>query len=212
MSEPWRPTGLNMPNVMTPGAWVIVGVVLAAIIAGITVMIVRARKATYIPWKPLPLYSPSARYFVKGGAPLDLVFLVAALREAERLLAQHTKWSTTVHAAFENVRVYVMDTESWDMNGVKVAGLDPSGRSVVVGPSLAALCHEMAHQCEEKLENLIDYGHTRWGLNGIAAANDEFDTWLSRRGSADRVAAGIVALTPPRPRGVELCRHAGRIT
>lgn len=188
---------------------VVVAGILLVIIGAVVAMLLRWRKIAHIPWQEIPGYPTSARYFVEG--ELSPTFLVDALREAERLLAVHTKWGSNVVKVFDDVHVYVRDSESWkDLWGRTVAGLDPTGHVIVVGASLAALCHEMAHQAEEKLDRVVDSEHAGWGPKGITTAIDAFDAWMMHRRAAERLATGIVAVIPSKVlRKLEACRYAG---
>jgi hypothetical protein len=175
------PEGVNLPNVMTVGAWVIVGVVVAAALAGVTWMIVRALKDNYVPWQQLPGSPQSALFFGKDHTP-NVVRLHAALTTAQTFLIKYTTWNAVavVHA-LQGIRIYVMPTTAWiDGQAGKVAGLDPSGPTVVVGSDFAALLHECAHQCEEVIDHAVDYAHAGWEAKGIRHAEEEYIAWLSR--------------------------------
>ena len=176
-------TGLDAPNVMTPGAWVIVGVVLAAILTGLGFMLYRFLK-TRIKWLPLPAYYLNARYSAPKG--FDAVFLVEALKRAETALLNHTKWDAGQLAkAFGEMRVLVQPTDDWvDSRGRKVGGLDPAGPIIVVGVSLPALCHEMAHQAEELVDGVFDFTHANWAPSGIWNASAEYEAWLREQQEA----------------------------
>ena len=47
---------------------------------------------------------------------------------------------------------------------------------VVVGPSLAALAHEMAHVAEFWLDGVVDYTHAGWSAKGIQSAVSAYVT------------------------------------
>lgn len=177
--EPFRPEGVNLPNVMTPGAWIILAVILSAILAGFIYMYTRFRK-DQIPWNTLAGFY-SAKFFVEpGNETFSAARLVAALKKSEELLKKHTQWtSEQLQAAFKRVCVFVKKDNSWqDQAGREVAGQDPSGKVVVVGADFAALLHEMAHQTEEVADKIIDYAHSRWIIKGIRAAEAEYLEWL----------------------------------
>jgi hypothetical protein len=172
------PEGVNLPNVMTPGAWVILAVALSAILAGFIYMYTRFRK-DQIPWNKLVGFY-AAKFFVKPvNEDFSALRLVAALKKSEELLLKHTKWTPDhLSGSFNRICVYVMDTNAWrDKMGVEVAGQDPSGKIVVVGKDFSALLHEMAHQAEEA-ENIYDYAHANWIVKGIRAAEEEYLEWL----------------------------------
>jgi len=170
-------TGLDAPNVMTPGAWAIVGVVSAAILGAFGYLLSRWLKSR-IKWQPLPTYYLDAKFFAPKG--YDVKFLVEALKRAETALLNHTKWDAGQLAkAFGKMRVYVQPTDDWvDERGRKVAGLDPAGPIIVVGVSLPALCHEMAHQAEELIDGVFDFAHANWAPSGIWNASIEYEAWL----------------------------------
>ena len=203
---------LDMPNKMYPGTWVLLGIVLAAILTAFIVMGVRWFKATYIPWKQLPGYYAGTKWHSRVSTT-DPKFITEAMQAAESFLIARTKWGAANLALVGHcVRVYVMDSESWkDLYGGKVAG-QQAGRNLIVGPSLAALCHELAHLCEEVIDKETDYAHATWPADGIAAAVDDFDAWLAKRGSADRVATGIVPITSAKVlRKMDACRFKERV-
>ncbi len=206
-------TGLDMPNKMYPGTWVVVGLILAVIVGAIAFMVHRWWKNTYVPWQPIYGYYPGSKWFSKL-KDTDQKFIAEALQAAESFLIERTKWSAANLALVgHHVRVYVMDSESWvDLWGRKVAGLQVE-YTLVVGPSLAALCHELAHLCEMVLDKEQDDAHATWASDGIAAAVNDFDEWLQKRGSADRVAAGAAGIVPISSRGplrkLEACRFKG---
>jgi hypothetical protein len=173
------PEGVNLPNVMTPGAWVILAVVLSGILAGFIYMYTRFRK-DQIPWNKLAGFY-AAKFFVEpGNESFDAGRLVMCLKKAEELLLANTKWTTYDTAkAFARILVYVKKGNDWvDGQGQKVAGQDPAGRVVVVGADFAALLHEMAHQVEDLVERIVDYKHDRWIVKGIRAAEAEYLEWL----------------------------------
>lgn len=179
--EPFRPEGVNLPNVMTPGAWVIVAIILSAILAGFIYMLVRVKK-DQVPWNRLVGFY-SASFFVEAGnTTFSAARLVAALLKAEELLKKYsnTFWShADFQKSFERMCVYVKKDNAWvDAQGEKVVGQDPSGRVVVVGADYAALLHEMAHQVEEKIDKVVDYTHEHWVTKGIRAAEAEYLEWL----------------------------------
>jgi hypothetical protein len=203
-------TGLDMPNKMYPGTWVVVGLIIAIIVGAIGFMVYRWAKSSYVPWQPIYGYYPGSKWFSKLQGT-DQKLIAEALQAAESCLIERTKWSAANLALVgHHVRVYVMDSEKWvDLWGRKVAGLQIE-HTLVVGPSLAALCHEMAHLCEAVLDKEQDNAHATWAADGIAAAVDDFDVWLGKRGGADRVAAGIVPISSGKPlRKLEACRHRG---
>jgi len=178
--EKFVPEGVNLPNVMTPGAWVIVGVVVSCALAGLIWMIVRVVQTTYIPWKHLPDSPLEAKYYGKDYTP-NLTRPNEALNTAQALLIKNTTWKAVdVANALHGIRVYVMATPAWvDFQAGKVAGLDPAGPAVVVGSDFAALLHECAHQCEDFIDHVIEYDHKNWGAKGIWTADAAYTEWLN---------------------------------
>lgn len=172
------PEGVNLPNVMTPGAWVILGIVLACVLAGFGYMFYKYWTKIRIPWNGLKGYRQAAVYVEPGNTTYDAARLVAALSEAERLLKQYSPFTAAqFDAAFQNICVYVKKEDVWDG---KIAGLDPSGKVVVVGANLAALLHEMAHQIDEVDDKSVDYAHSTWKTQGFEAADAAFQEWLKK--------------------------------
>lgn len=197
--------------------WIVGGLVLGAI-ALATFLLVRTWRGTHLPWASLPNYYPGARFYCAGEVEPKL--LVAALQQAETLLIQHTKWTAANMALVgHHVRIYVADSESWkDLWGRSITGLQ-DGYTIIVGPSLAALCHELAHLCEIVLDKQVDVAHAAWANEGVIAAIDAYDGWLAKRASVDRV---LVALSSPNPTppkrsapgltGMNACRYYWRAT
>jgi len=178
--EPFRPEGVNLPNVMTPGAWALVIGIIAAILSGFGFMFFKYWTKIRVPWNTLGGYYSAKFYIEPGNTTFIAVKLVLALQKAEALLQKHTKWTAVqLKTSFEKICVYVKKDNAWvDYWGRKVAGEDPSGKPVVIGADFAALLHEMAHQAEEKVDKAIDEGHVHWVEKGIRAAEDEYITWL----------------------------------
>jgi hypothetical protein len=157
----------------------------------------------HIPWQPLPGYRAAQWYSRQG---VEVRRLAEALVAAEGFLVQRGPWSPAqVWRACDKVRVYVMATESWrGFSGQNVAG-EQLEEVLCVGPSLAALCHELAHRCEAVIDKRTDYAHAGWSDNGIRAALADFDVWLAARAKAS---PGVSGLLPVRPLGEDICRHA----
>jgi len=171
-------------NLLAHPATVIVVVVVAlCVVIGIAYIGVRTYRNIHVDWKPLDGYYKGASWF--GNRPIDPAFITEALQHAESFLIARTHFTAENMALLgHTVRVYVMDTTSWvDGIGQKVAGQQVDF-ALIVGPDLAALCHEYAHLCEQVFDKFTDYEHSGWAANGIAAANADFDVWLKSRGSA----------------------------
>jgi hypothetical protein len=183
-------TGLDAPNVMWPASWILLGIVVAAILTGVTIMVVRLIKSR-VPWKKLPAY-PSAAYFGKNHEP-DVALLAECLQTSMALLAKHSqltnkKWTfPQVEKALRGVCIYVMDVDKWPETnsvgtptGQTIAGAQIEER-LIVGKNLAAFLHECAHRCEEEIDNERDMKHLTWVEDGIRAADEEFSAWLAVR-------------------------------
>lgn len=188
--------------------WV-VGGLLAVILAAVGTLAYKAWRSTHVAWKPLDAhgYYPGSKFF--GRVPVDPKRLVKALQVAESALIEKTKWSAANMALVgHHVRVYVMDSESWsNLWGAKVAG-EQVGYALVVGPSLAALGHELAHLAEKLLDKEVDYAHQTWKADGIVDAIEAYDAWLANQASADRIASGVVPLGQREAlSGMSACRY-----
>lgn len=173
-------TGLNEPNIMTPGAWIIISIVGACIIAGGVWMFFKYWTTIRVPWNGLAGYRQAAVYVEPGNTTYNAARLVAALQKSEELLKQYTKYTAEqFEAALQKICVYVKKDDAWkDGSGTKVAGLDPEGTVVVVGANFAALLHEMAHQLEDIAEKFVDYDHKTWASKGFDVADAAFQEWL----------------------------------
>lgn len=167
---------------MTPWTWAVVAVVGAAVLAAFARLGWIWWKRFHVPWRTV---SPGLQLY-SNGADVDPARVIAAVLVAQTALGRNGPWSPeAVRRATFGLRVYVRPTETWiDGHGRKVAGLS-LGLVVHVGPSLAALCHEMAHVCDERLGRRVDYSHASWVENGIRAAVIEYETWLSEELAPD---------------------------
>jgi len=189
--------------------WFIGGLGVAILVA-FGVMAYMTWRRTYVPWKPLPNYYPGAKWH--SLVQTDPKYIAMALAAAESALIQHTKWTAANMALVGHyVHVYVMDSESWvDLWGRKVAGYQ-DGHKLVVGPSLAALAHELAHLAELVLDGVVDQNHMSWPADGIANALEDYDQWLAKQASADRILAANGAIVPfVAPKvltGMSACRY-----
>lgn len=187
---PFVPEAVEGPNVMTPGAWIIVAIVLAGVIAGVASMIIRYFKNIHIPYKRLEGSAFGVWYFAQSG-DVNTFLLLLSFTKAVELLQQHCGWSElNVLRAFKGVHIYIMSTPSWRdywSSNKNVAGLDPAGDAIVVGSDLAALLHELAHQYQDVVDGFVDYEHLGWMANGIRKAEEEFAKWLSTQPTPSRI-------------------------
>ncbi len=171
-----RETGLNLPNVMTPGAWVIVGVVVLAALIGIGTILWKVWTRR-VKWQPLLLGYLGIQYFaVNNCVPADRLRM--AVDKARAYLILNSKWPTSqVERALGGFNIYVFDD---DVNAGKVGRFGyQSGNIIGVNRKLTTLCHEMGHLLHERVENIADYYHTRWDADGFTAAEKAYDDWLS---------------------------------
>lgn len=164
---------------MTIGSWILVGFLLTCIATGGGLAFWRFYKASHIAWKPLPGLI-GVMWFSKAAdtIPSDIV---NALKASVQLLSMWTKWpGEDIGKLVLTMKIYVEATPTWgDGYGRKVAGLQAQN-VIYVGSDLAAMCHELAHLCELKLDLFIDDAHEGWVKNGIQRAVDEFDLWLRK--------------------------------
>src|SRR3990167_859821 len=160
-----REPGLNLPNVMTPGAWVIVAVVLAAIAVGIGIMLWRVWQQR-TRWRSLEFLC--VQYYAQD-ASFSADFLRNAIDKARAFLILNGRWSTAqTDRALVAFNVYVYAD---DVNAGK-PGLYGYEKDGVIGTNrkLTTLCHEMGHLLHERLEKIADYNHERWMPDGFTKA------------------------------------------
>jgi len=121
-------------------------------------------------WEPLP---PVA---VKKSLS-DKETVKRAVERALASLSLTTFSREQVMKAITGLRVDVQSTETWNLGSQEVAGLsflDEATPRVLVGPSMAALCHELGHVVELKKTSKVDYSHAGWAANGMNAAQAEY--------------------------------------
>lgn len=150
-----------------------------AVLGGLAGLAYRIWSSRYIPWKPL-IGVIGVEW--AGMTPVEVLSLRAALEAAEKSLAKHTKWGLVgvQRARNKGLRIYVTDSESWlDLWGRKVAGVQ-LGQTLVVGPSYAALCHELAHRLEDIDGEPYNHTHFGWDYLGIQTAISEYIAWLAQ--------------------------------
>lgn len=158
----------------------VVGVALAVI--GLTLLAwVRFQRATTIVWAPL-----SELNDMQFNAPpgFDLDFLRAAIDNAQGCLTSFTNWTPAqVVDATHNVRVLVNPAKQWRRGGELIAGQCNVETGVMeVGADLSALCHELGHLCQWRIDGVRDDAHgTRWQARGIERAISAYLAGLARR-------------------------------
>jgi hypothetical protein len=179
-----------------------VGVVVALALAALLVLFLWLRD-TFPIWLPIYGYYPGSKWCSRVDSN---PFLIAkALQAAESSLIARTPWTAANLALVGHyVRVHVKDSERWGV----LWGRRGQEYTLVVGPSLAGLCHEMAHLCEQVLDNSSDTTHGSWKVNGVEQALEDYDEWLTKQGLGDRGTSGFVFLSRPMVlRMMAACRY-----
>ena len=190
--------------------WVVIGCFIAIILVLAAIELLRAWRRFRVPWQDLPGYYRGSRWF--SLVTIDPKDITEALQAAESFLIARTRWSAANLALVGHyVRVYVESGESWkELYGQRLLS-QQADHHLVVGPSLSALCHEMAHLCERVLDNRPDPEHEAWVGDGVTAALDDFDAWLLRRRNERREvseANGIIPVSPLKSlRKMNACRY-----
>lgn len=136
----------------------------------------KARAASYL---SVPGDGPHLTYLLEPGAEVSPTRIRMAINLAYDALRTHGPWSPAdLSRSFEGVRLDIQASPTWlDSAGQKVGGQDV-GSLILVGPSLDALCHELAHVCElvvdrkQDVEQLPGSGkHPTWEKRGLDAAD-----------------------------------------
>lgn len=167
-------TGLNAPNVMTPGAWVLVLLVLAAGLVGIGVMIWKVW-SDRVKWTPLGFLGIQYASMDPTMEPRRLADAVSAAIAA---LMENTKWpGALVSSTLQNFKVYVY-ADPVNAGAVGVTGYEEDG---VIGLNrrLTTLCHELGHMLQERIDRVVDLNHTNFGADGILKAERVYSDWLA---------------------------------
>lgn len=171
-----RETGLNIPNVMTPGAWALVSAVLGIVLIGFIYLFVRWWQAQ-VKWQPLGFMG--VKYFAED-AMFDKQRLVDAIDKARAFLILNSHWSTAqTDKALTGFKVYVFAD---DVNAGKVGifGYEKDG-VIGVNRKLTTLCHEMGHMLQEAVGGYVDYYHVKFDTDGITAADKAYGDWLAKQ-------------------------------
>lgn len=138
-------------------------------------------------WVSIPGTSAKTHYAA------DIAMVTSAVDHAfaclERVWARER-----IEAALRGWRINVLPVETWTSasSGQTVAGetfLDQG--LILVGPSLAALAHEIAHVCEDRIDNVVDYAHATWSGRGIYEALAEYE---ARRAATTTTVSGVLSL------------------
>lgn len=129
------------------------------------------------PWLPLPGFTDAKAAVPPGVAA---VRVASALQQAAFAIAEHGPWKRDdVMRVANSARIAVIAADSWtDRWGRKVGGTTWPDGTMQVGQDLAAMCHELAHLCEMKLEGPTDDSHSSWTDRGIWAADNDYRAWL----------------------------------
>lgn len=169
-----RESGLNLPNSMTPGAWVIVAVVIVAIVLGVSLMVWRVWSKR-VKWQSLGFMG--VQFYAEDSA-FSADLLRNAIDKARAFLILHTKWSSSeVEKALTGFNVYIFAD---DVNaGAPGRSGYQSGNVLGVNRKLTTLCHEMGHLLHERLEKIVDYDHARWEQDGFVLAERAYSDWLA---------------------------------
>ena len=162
----------------------ILGIILGVLaLAGSGVAVWLGIKNTYRdPWmRPIPGHASTTGYQAPPG--FDARRIGWALTNAINQLGVWTRWrSDQIAKVASNVTVTVRSGAEWktDWSDKKVAGMT-LGRELVVGSTLAALCHELAHLCEAEIDGATNSEHTTWEARGIQRASNEFEVWVAQQ-------------------------------
>lgn len=145
------------------------------ILIALAVIFVTKWRQTHINWKPLPGKPGMFYCFEKSGSPERLSTAVAIAVDA---LVTYTKWSKAdIEKAIADLHIHVKGSEHWTEDvgtGLfKTAGLQQDN-GVRVGPSLAALCHEIAHRVGQVIDKNQMADHLGWAALGIYSAIEDF--------------------------------------
>ena len=168
-----RESGLNLPNVMTPGAWVLLSVALVAVLIGVGFILYRVWSKR-VKW--VDLNFRGVQYFAQD-SEFSADFLAKAFTVAVNALVANARWpASVVERALLQFKVYVFAD---DVNaGVPGRSGYQSGNILGVNRKLTTLCHEMGHLLHERIEKIVDYDHTRWMSDGFERAERVYSDWL----------------------------------
>lgn len=132
-------------------------------------------------WQRLPSFGTASVLLtpevIAAGVTVHHVDLALAL--AVTALIENGPWSKISVIALANELQILVDPHlSWvSTQGQHVAG-QTYFKTVKVGLDLAALCHELAHVCEEFTDGRVDMGHERWAARGIYNATNAYEKKL----------------------------------
>lgn len=181
-SIPPAMNGIELPN------WSIIAASIlgAAGIATATFFAWRRARDAESKWVMLYGPVPLAKFQGHSGP----IAVSDALTQAFYALTAEGPWETEpLRGVLTGLRVTVAATDSWsapvcDETGCRQGNVGGQSyvetKAVVVGPSLAALCHECIHVAEFWLDGFVDYGHKGWESRGFRRANDAYTAALNR--------------------------------
>jgi len=163
---------------MTPIEIILLASIGGGILLALATVIVVKWRQTHIAWKPLPGRPGMFYCFEKSGSPEQLSTAVSVAVDS---LVTYTKWSKAdIERAIADLHIHVKGSEHWmedvgDARGTfKTAGLQMDS-GVRVGPSLAALCHEIAHRIGQVIDGNQYMNHENWAAKGIYSAIEDFN-------------------------------------
>lgn len=137
-------------------------------------IMVRAYLRQRIDWKTTP-----RGFLYHALGPMDPARLDAHITLALTCLREHSDFTPqTLQKTAAQTRIIVQRVTSWHSpaHGTSVAGLS-TGMTIHVGSDLAALAHELAHECEftEGGAGAQDFTHATWSARGIQRAVDVYE-------------------------------------
>lgn len=152
------------------------GIALVALALTTRLLFLKVRGA----WHPLGL-SEAEGVLYQAAGELEPARLARAYRAAVQCLVELGPWDeVAVKWALRDVRIYVHRTPAWrDAWGRKVAG-SQAGPDIQVGSDLLALCHELAHRCEEVIVGRVDAAHAKWATSGLHSVVARFHQELTK--------------------------------
>lgn len=163
-------------------AWVVIAATVAALTAICVTLwqwIARA-KAREDEWHPLLNTAISNVKWKSLNTTVivnETALAEAVARAFECLVAKGPWGGAVLRQALAGLRVQVNTQEAWEsLQHEKVSGQAVVElRIIAIGPSFAALAHELAHVAEYGLDGgKVDYAHASWSGRGIQAAVDSF--------------------------------------
>ena len=155
---------------MTTGAWIVVGVLLAAILGGGTYMLISFLHniGAFRKWRKV------GPWYVSG--PVTDEHFLDCMTAAELALK-------VPPGTFRDLAVLVWDTPTVIYNDRKVSGLTAGKNDISVGSDLSGLCHEMVHVLELRTngKTTLDHDTEAWlKPGGWYAKISTFEAWWAK--------------------------------